>query len=69
VAATARLVEIRSITGWSTSLDVRDARGALLAWSVAGGPLPAANGAPLRLVVPNHRGLDWVKWVGDLEVH
>ena len=66
--ATARRVEIRSVTGWATSLAIEEARGALLAWSVAGGPLPVANGAPLRLVAPNHRGLDWVKWVGTIRV-
>jgi Oxidoreductase molybdopterin binding domain len=68
VARTARQVEIRSVTGWATSLDLAEARRAVLAWSVAGGPLPAANGAPLRLVLPNHRGLDWVKWVGTIRV-
>ena len=41
---------------------------ALLAVGVAGGPLPVANGAPCRLVVPDHRGLDWVKWVTEVEV-
>jgi DMSO/TMAO reductase YedYZ molybdopterin-dependent catalytic subunit len=65
---TARRVEIHSVTGWATSLDIGEARGTLLAWSVAGGPLPIANGAPLRLVAPNHRGLDWVKWVGTIRV-
>jgi DMSO/TMAO reductase YedYZ molybdopterin-dependent catalytic subunit len=65
---TARRVEIRSVTGWSASIDAADARDAVLAWSVAGGPLPVANGAPLRLVLPNHRGLEWVKWVGTISV-
>ena len=68
VADTARRVEIRSVTGWATSLDARDAERALLAWSVGGQPLPAANGAPVRLVVPNRRGLDWVKWVSTIRV-
>jgi DMSO/TMAO reductase YedYZ molybdopterin-dependent catalytic subunit len=57
-------VEVHSVTGWSTSLPTPDARACLLAWSVAGEPLPAASGAPLRLVAPDHRGLEWVKWVG-----
>jgi len=68
VHATARQVEVRSVTGWATSLGLADARQAVLAWSVAGGPLPVANGAPLRLVVPNRRGLDWVKWVGTIKI-
>jgi DMSO/TMAO reductase YedYZ molybdopterin-dependent catalytic subunit len=68
IAPTASRVEVRSVTGWATSIDLADARDAVLAWSVAGGPLAVANGAPLRLVLPNHRGLDWVKWVGSIRV-
>lgn len=59
-------VRVRSITGWSTVLTPNEARGALLATSVAGVPLPADNGAPCRLVVPGRRGLDWVKWVDEV---
>jgi DMSO/TMAO reductase YedYZ molybdopterin-dependent catalytic subunit len=68
IAPTARRVEVRSVTGWATSINVADARDAVLAWSVAGGPLPVANGAPLRLVLPNHRGVDWVKWVETIRI-
>jgi hypothetical protein len=68
LSATASRIEVRSVTGWATSLDRAAARGALLAWSVAGIPLPAANGAPVRLVLPDHRGLDWVKWVDTIRV-
>jgi DMSO/TMAO reductase YedYZ molybdopterin-dependent catalytic subunit len=49
-------------------IPVGELNGPLLAWEVAGQPLPVANGAPLRLVVPNRRGLDWVKWVESIEV-
>jgi hypothetical protein len=61
-------VRVRSITGWSTVLTADQAHSALLATSVAGGPLPAANGAPCRLVVPDRRGLDWVKWVDEVSL-
>jgi hypothetical protein len=64
----ARAVIIRSVTGWSTQLPIADAGRAVLAHSVAGAPLPDANGAPYRLVIPDRRGLDWVKWVAEVEV-
>jgi len=64
----ARSVIVRSATGWSTSLDSTELDAALLATSVGGGPLPLANGAPCRLVAPNRRGLDWVKWVTEVRV-
>lgn len=62
------LVVVRSVTGWSASLEPAEAGDALLATSVAGGPLPDANGAPVRLVIPARRGLDWVKWVSEVSV-
>jgi DMSO/TMAO reductase YedYZ molybdopterin-dependent catalytic subunit len=40
----------------------------LLATHVAGEPLPAANGRPLRLVAPGRRGLDWIKWIAEIKV-
>ena len=61
-------IVVRSVTGWAASVPAGEVDGALLAWSVAGAALPAANGAPLRLVLPDHRGLDWVKWVASIEV-
>lgn len=61
-------IEVRSVTGWSTTLSLAEARMCLLATGVAGGELPAANGAPCRLVVPDRRGLDWVKWVSRIVV-
>jgi Oxidoreductase molybdopterin binding domain len=64
----ARLVVVRSVTGWSVTLERSDLDRALLATHVAGEPLPSANGAPLRLVAPNRRGLDWIKWVSEIEV-
>ena len=65
----ARTVIVRSATGWYASLPLEEARaGALLATGVAGRPLPHANGAPCRLVAPDRRGLEWVKWVTEVEV-
>lgn len=64
----ARKVVVRSVTGWTTELSVAEASACLLATEVAGAPLPAGNGAPIRLVAPDRRGLDWVKWVDRIEV-
>ena len=64
----ARQVTIRAVTGWYATLPMDEARGALLATHVAGSPLPHANGAPCRLVAPNRRGLEWVKWVTEVVV-
>jgi DMSO/TMAO reductase YedYZ molybdopterin-dependent catalytic subunit len=68
VAAGARDVTVRSATGWSAHLPLAEARRCLLATGVAGDDLPLGNGAPVRLVVPDRRGLDWVKWVDRIEV-
>ena len=61
-------VVVRSATGWAASLGIDEARRCLLATDVASAPLPLGNGCPLRLVVPDRRGLDWVKWVTEVEV-
>jgi DMSO/TMAO reductase YedYZ molybdopterin-dependent catalytic subunit len=65
---TASRVVVRSVTGWYARLPLDEARRTLLATGVAGADLPAGNGAPLRLVCPDRRGLEWVKWVAEIEV-
>jgi hypothetical protein len=64
----ARHATVRSVTGWYARLPLSEARGALLATRVAGRQLPHGNGAPCRLVAPDRRGLEWVKWVTEVEV-
>jgi hypothetical protein len=64
----ARGVTVRSATGWYCRMPLDEARDALLATHVAGQPLPRGNGAPCRLVAPDRRGLEWVKWVVEVEV-
>ena len=39
----------------------------LLAFEMNGEPLPAAHGAPLRLIVPRWYGMAGVKWVASIE--
>lgn len=67
-ASGANEVTVRSVTGWYARLPMDEAARALLATRVAGEPLPAGNGAPCRLVAPDRRGLEWVKWVTEVEV-
>jgi DMSO/TMAO reductase YedYZ molybdopterin-dependent catalytic subunit len=61
-------ISVRSVTGWMVRLSAHELDGALLATHVAGRPLPAANGSPVRLVAPQRRGLDWIKWVERIDV-
>ena len=61
-------VSVRSVTGWMVRLSPHELDDALLATHVAGQRLPAANGSPVRLVAPQRRGLDWIKWVDRIEV-
>lgn len=69
VESGARQVTVRAVTGWYCRMPIEEARaGALLATRVAGQTLPHGNGAPLRLVAPHRRGLEWVKWVTEIEV-
>jgi hypothetical protein len=63
-----RRVAVVSVTGWMVRLAADELDDAILATHVAGEPLPAGNGAPLRLVAPRRRGLDWIKWVERIEV-
>ncbi len=64
----AQRVDVRSVTGWAAGLSMEEASGTFLATGVSGMELPAGNGAPCRLVVPQRRGLDWVKWVTEVSI-
>jgi DMSO/TMAO reductase YedYZ molybdopterin-dependent catalytic subunit len=63
-----RSVDVISVTGYRRRLPLSDAPRLLLATRVAGRPLSAGHGAPVRLVAPGRRGFWWVKWVARLEV-
>jgi DMSO/TMAO reductase YedYZ molybdopterin-dependent catalytic subunit len=62
-------VRVISHTGYRWSFSLGDARRLMLATHVGGEPLGHGHGAPCRLVVPGHRGFQWVKWVTRIEVH
>lgn len=67
VARSARL-DIVSVTGHHWTFGRSEIDGAILATQVGGEPLSIAHGAPLRLVVPERRGFQWVKWLDRIEV-
>ena len=66
--ARAGSVRVVGVTGYARRFSLDHARHLLLATHVAGLPLDHGHGAPARLVVPGHRGFEWVKWVVALEV-
>ena len=61
-------VSFVSVTGYRWTLPLDEARTVLLATHVGGEQLSHDHGAPLRLVAPDHRGFQWVKWVVRVEV-
>ena len=64
----AAYVRFTSVTGYRWSLPLAEAEDALLATHVGGERLSHGHGAPARLVAPNRRGFQWVKWVTRVEV-
>ncbi|HET7040676.1 MAG TPA: molybdopterin-dependent oxidoreductase, partial [Gemmatimonadales bacterium] len=68
VAPEATAVWFISTTGHRWPLPLDEARRALLATHVGGEPLAHAHGFPLRLVAPERRGFQWIKWLTEIEV-
>jgi DMSO/TMAO reductase YedYZ molybdopterin-dependent catalytic subunit len=64
----ARWVTVHSVTGYRWSYPLAEARELLLATHVGGERLSHGHGFPLRLVAPDRRGFQWVKWVDRIEV-
>ncbi len=65
-----RSQEARPPQPFGASIPLRKALGdeVLLAWEMNGAPLPAAHGAPVRLVVPGWIGARSVKWLRRIEL-
>jgi DMSO/TMAO reductase YedYZ molybdopterin-dependent catalytic subunit len=51
----------------SLTIEEVKARDAIVAYAMNGQPLPAGNGAPVRLVVPGCYGMASVKWLSTIE--
>jgi DMSO/TMAO reductase YedYZ molybdopterin-dependent catalytic subunit len=61
------LAEVVSVTGHRWTFPLAELRTMLLATHVGGEPISPGHGAPVRLVAPNRRGFQWVKWVTRIE--
>jgi cytochrome b561 len=64
----ARYVSFVSVTSYRWSLPLEEARNVLLATHSGEESLSHEHGFPLRLVAPNRRGFEWVKWIARVEV-
>ena len=64
----ARSVSVESVTGYARRFSLDHTHRLLLATSAAGEHLSHGHGFPARLVVPDRRGFDWVKWVTRVRV-
>ena len=62
-------VTVRSATGYYRRFSMSEARSYVLATHVGGAPLSRGHGFPARLVAPDKRGFEWVKWVERIEVN
>ncbi|MFO7632431.1 MAG: molybdopterin-dependent oxidoreductase, partial [Caldilinea sp.] len=67
--AEARSVTVESVTGYARRFALDELQGYLLATRVAGTTLAHGHGFPLRLVAPDRRGFEWVKWVTRVHVN
>ena len=68
VNETARSVRVRSSTGYARLFPIEALDELFLATGYGGEPLEIGHGAPVRLVAPNRRGFNWVKWVREVEL-
>jgi DMSO/TMAO reductase YedYZ molybdopterin-dependent catalytic subunit len=62
-------ITIRATTGYQRRFTLKEANRYLLALDVAGTPLSHGLGFPLRLVAPDKRGVEWVKWITEIEAN
>ncbi|HLB11673.1 MAG TPA: molybdopterin-dependent oxidoreductase [Dehalococcoidia bacterium] len=67
--ASARSVSFEAVSGYGRRYSVEEANGYLLALEVAGSRVSHGHGFPVRLVAPEHRGFEWVKWIARIRVN
>ena len=62
-------VTFTSVTGYYRRFSMAEAAGYILASHVGDATLSHGHGFPLRLVAPDKRGFEWVKWIVDVHVN
>jgi hypothetical protein len=65
----AKSMTVTAVSGYQRRFSLEQANGYLLALAVAGDPLSHGHGFPVRLVAPDQRGVNWVKWVARICVN
>lgn len=68
VRASAQRVDIVSLTGHAWSFPIAETNRLLIATHVGGETLSTGHGYPARLIAPDHRGFQWIKWVNQVHV-
>jgi DMSO/TMAO reductase YedYZ molybdopterin-dependent catalytic subunit len=68
VRVSAERVDVVSLTGHAWSFAIADAERLLIATHVGGETLSPGHGYPARLIAPDHRGFQWIKWVSHVHV-
>ncbi|HEV8669325.1 MAG TPA: molybdopterin-dependent oxidoreductase [Candidatus Limnocylindria bacterium] len=68
VASATERVTVMSLTGHAWSFPMAEAERLLIATHVGGETLSPGHGYPARLIAPDHRGFQWIKWVSHVHV-
>lgn len=68
VRASAQRVDVVSQTGHAWSFPIGEADRLFIATHVGGETLTIGHGYPARLIAPDHRGFQWIKWVTQVHV-
>ena len=68
-AEDAASVTLRSATGYFRRFSLSEAGRYIVATHVGGETLSHGHGFPARLVAPDKRGFEWVKWITEIEVN
>jgi DMSO/TMAO reductase YedYZ molybdopterin-dependent catalytic subunit len=66
--ASAERLAVVSVTGHAWSFAIDEAERLLIATHVGGETLSPGHGYPARLIAPDHRGFQWIKWVSHVRV-